>query len=169
MSLKAIQKLSYGMYIVSSAFEGKKNGQIANTVFQVTSEPEQICVCLNKLNLTHEIVKKSGLFSVSVLNLETPMIFIGKFGFKSGRDIDKFSDTKHIMGNNGIPVVTENSSASLQAKVVSTQDAGTHTLFIGEVVNSQILSDEEAMTYDFYHKVKGGKSPKTAPTYNKEE
>jgi len=169
MTLKAIQKLSYGMYIVSSSFDGKLNGQIANTVFQVTSEPEQICICLNKQNLTHEFVSKSSQFSVSILTKTTPMIFIGKFGFKSGKDIDKFSDTKHSVSDKGLPLILENTCASIEAKVISSLDAGSHTMFIGVVTNSQILSAEEAMTYDFYHQVKGGKSPKTAPTYVKEK
>ncbi len=170
MDLNALRKVSYGVYIVSSKKnDGPFNGQIANTVFQVTSEPAKIAVCINTQNLTHEFISESGVFSVSVLSRDTPMPFIGKFGFKSGRDIEKFKDVKHLNGPTGAPVVTENSVAWLDAKVVSRADVGTHTLFIGEIAGGAVLSDAEPMTYDHYHKVKGGKSPKTAPTYIQED
>lgn len=169
MDLNALRKLSYGVYIVSSKKnDGSFNGQIANTVFQVTNDPAKIAVCINTQNLTHEFISESGVFSVSVISTEAQMPFIGKFGFKSGRDIDKFKDTAHIAGPSGAPVVTENAAAWIDAKVVSSADVGTHTLFIGELAGGAVLSDAEPMTYDHYHQVKGGKSPKTAPTYIKE-
>lgn len=166
MDISALRKISYGVYIVSSKKnDGSFNGQIANTVFQVTSEPPKIAVCINTQNLTHEFISESGVFSVSVLTKETQMPFIGKFGFKSGRDIDKFKDVKYLTGPSGAPVVTDNASAWLDAKVVSSANVGTHTLFIGEITGGAVIFDGEAMTYDYYHLVKGGKSPKAAPTY----
>lgn len=155
------------MYVVSSVLEGKYNGQISNTVFQVTSDPPKITVCLSKENLTHQFVRKSGLFSVSVLTQDAPMTFIGKFGFKSGKDVDKFKDTKFIKTDNGIPVVVDYSCAWLCARVVSSVDVGTHTLFIGEMVNSARINDIEPMTYEYYHLNLKGKSPKNAPTYER--
>jgi ferric-chelate reductase [NAD(P)H] len=169
MNLQTLYKIGYGMYIVSSKNrEGKFNGQIANTVFQVTSEPPQIAVCLNKNNLTTDYVKESGMFIVSVLRKETPLEFIGRFGFKSGRNINKFENLNYKISNLGLPIILENSLAYVEAKVVNSIDVGTHILFVGEVVDAEILSEGEAMTYEFYHLVKRGKSPKTAPTYIKE-
>ncbi|MCX5749700.1 MAG: flavin reductase family protein [Candidatus Saganbacteria bacterium] len=165
MDTSALRKLSYGMYVVCSTKDGNINGQIADTVFQVTSEPVQIAVCINKQNLTHEFISSSGIFSVSVLSQETPMIFIGKFGFKSGRDTDKFKDTKYETGTSKVPIVLDFAVASLEGKVVKSLDVGTHTLFIGEITDSRVLSDKEPMTYSYYHEYLKGKSPKTAPTY----
>lgn len=169
MDQNALRKIGYGVYIVSSKKnDGSINGQIANTVFQVTSEPVQIAVCINTKNYTHEFISDSGLFSVSVLSKDAPLKFIGQFGFKSGRDINKFEGVEYYSGSSGVPVVTGNSAACLEARVVSKIDVGTHTLFIGQVVDGRMLSDAEPMTYEYYHLVKGGKSPKTAPTYIKE-
>jgi len=170
MNLQALYKIGYGMYIVSSKNkDGKFNGQIANTVFQVTSEPPQIAVCLNKNNLTTEYIKDSGVFIISVLRKETPLEFIGRFGFKSGRDINKFETINYKNSSLGLPIILDNSLAYVEAKVVNSIDVGTHILFVGEVVDTDILSEGETMTYEFYHLVKKGKSPKTAPTYIKEE
>jgi len=162
---KALHKISYGLYIVSSNLNGKINGQIANALFQVTAQPQTIAVSINKENLTHEYISKSKTFSVSVLNEDTPMKLIGTFGFKSGRDIDKFKDCKYILGETKCPMINEYTIAYFEAKVINNLDVGTHTIFIGEVVDAKIVSDEKPMTYEYYHKIKGGYSPKTAPTY----
>ena len=169
MNKKVFHKLSYGLYIVSSKKEDKFNGQIANTVFQVSSRPPTIAVSLNKENFTNEYVKESSVFTVSVLSTETPMKFIGLFGFKSGRDIDKFINLKYKIGVTGAPVVLENTVAYLECRVIKSMDISTHTLFVGEVIDADIVEEVEPMTYDFYHKVKKGLSPKTAPTYIGEE
>lgn len=169
MNLTALQKINYGMFIVSSKYGEKLNGQIANTVFQVSAEPPAIAVCINKQNLTHELISKSKFFSVSVLSQQAPMEFIGRFGFRNGRDFDKFERISYKAGVTGAPIVTENSTAYFEAEVTNVADAGTHTLFVGKIVASEILSDAEPMTYSFYHTIKKGKSPKTAPTYIKEE
>ncbi len=168
MDPTTLQKITYGMYIVASSFEGKINGQISNTVFQVTSEPARISVCINKQNLTHELIEKSKIFTVSILSTEAPMTFIGKFGFKSGRDTDKFKGIEYRMTGTGNPVILDHAIGFIDAKVVGSCDSGTHTLFIGEVVDSETFNDKEPMTYDYYHKHLKGKSPKTAPTYIKE-
>ena len=91
MNNRTLHKISYGLYIVSSKKGDKLNGQIANTVFQITSEPPTIAVSINKGNLTHDYIAQSGVFTVSILSEQAPMELIGKFGFKSGRDIDKFA------------------------------------------------------------------------------
>lgn len=169
MNKKAIQKICYGVYIISSKSNGKLNGQIANTVFQITSEPPTVAISINKENLTHEFILKSKVFSVSVLARSAPMSLIGQFGFKSGRDIDKFHGINYKVSNTGAPIILDSTVAYLDCEVLSSTDVGTHTVFIGKIVDADILSDEEPMTYAYYHEVKGGKSPKTAPTYIKEE
>ncbi len=169
MNLKAIQKICYGVYIISSKMDGKINGQIANTAFQITSDPPTLAISINKQNLTHEFIESSKVFAVSILSKFAPMTLIGKFGFKSGRDTDKFADTKYKTGTTGAPVVLDSTIGYLECEVVSMTDVGTHTIFIGKVVDCDVLSDSEAMTYTYYHQVKGGKEPKTAPTYVKEE
>jgi flavin reductase (DIM6/NTAB) family NADH-FMN oxidoreductase RutF/rubredoxin len=166
MNPRALHKISYGLYVVTSKKGTKFNGQIANSVIQTTAEPPMIAICLNKQNLTHEFVEASKVAAVSVLSQDAPMEFIGRFGFKSGRDIDKLEGVKHKMGDTGVPVVLDHAIAYYEMKVAASMGAGTHTLFVGEVVAAEVLDETaEAMTYAYYHEVKRGKSPKTAPTY----
>jgi len=151
--------------VVTSRNNGRLNGQVANTVFQVTSEPLTIGVSINRNNLTWEIIKASRVLAVSVLCQETPLSFIGRFGFKSGRETDKFEGVSYKIGETGAPVVLDNAVACLEARVTQELDVGTHTLFIGEVVEAEVISDRTCMTYDYYHQIKGGKTPKAAATY----
>ena len=169
MDKKAFYKIGYGLYIVTSGNEGKYGGQIANTVFQVTAEPATVAVSINKQNYTHGLIVASGKFTVSVLEEATPMTLIGRFGFKSGRDTDKFADIQVKAGITGIPVVTEHAVAFIEAEVIGSMDCGTHTIFLGRVIESEVLGDSEPMTYAYYQKVKGGKAPKNAPTYQAPE
>jgi len=166
---KALHKISYGLYVVTSRKKDGFNGQIANTVFQTTSEPATIAVSVNKQNFTHEFIQESNVFAVSVLSKNTPLKFIGHFGFKSGRDIDKFEGINYKVGRTGAPIVLDNAVAYLEAEVIKEVDAGTHTIFIGKVVDAEVLTDEGPMTYSYYHEVKRGIVPKAAPTYIKEE
>jgi len=168
MNKKTLHKISYGMYIVSSRNGDKFNGQIANSVFQITSEPITIAISINKNNLTNEFIRSSRVFSVSILSQEAPMIFIGTFGFKSGREIDKFKDVNYKIGTNGAPIVLDYAIAYLEAKVKNLIDAGTHTIFIGKVIEGDILRDETPMTYEYYHSVKKGLISKNAPHYIEE-
>ena len=165
MNTKTLYKISYGLYVVSSKMGEKINGQIANTVFQITSQPPTIAVSINKENLTHEFIERSKVFTISILSEETPMKFIGHFGFKSGKELNKFKDVNYKVGVTGAPIVLENAIGYLEAELTNTLDAGTHTVFIGKVLDAEIINDKEPMTYAYYHKVKGGKAPKTAPTY----
>ncbi len=170
MNTSAFRKISYGLYVVTSGKEGRFNGQIANTVFQVTSEPPTLAVSINKLNFTHEHIRESRRFAVSILGETTPMTMIVQFGFKCGRDINKFEGISVRTGKTGVPVVVDHAVAFVETEVVGELDCGTHTIFLGQVVECDILDAEaEPMTYAYYHKVKGGKAPKTAPTYLKEE
>jgi len=161
-----LYKISYGLYVISSINNDNKfNGQIANTLIQVTSQPAQVTVTLHKENLTHKYIMESNVFSASILSQATDMEFIGKFGFKTGHNIDKFNDIEYMTGKTGTPIVLANTIAYLDAKVIGKLDVGTHTIFLGKVENTGMVSDHEAMTYAYYHQIKGGKSPKNAPTY----
>jgi flavin reductase (DIM6/NTAB) family NADH-FMN oxidoreductase RutF/rubredoxin len=162
---RALYVISYGMYVITSCLEDKLNGQIANTVFQVSSEPPRIAVSINKNNLTHEYISRSGVLGVSVLDEPTPMTFIGLFGFKSGRDVDKLSQVKYKKGVTGCPLVTDNALAVMEGKIVGSADAGTHTIFIVDLVAAEVLREGAPLTYAFYHEEKKGKAPKSAPTY----
>ena len=168
MNLKALHNLSYGLYVVSSGKGDRLNGQIANTVIQVTSEPPAVAVCINKKNLTHEFITESKAFTTSMLSRDTPLSFIGHFGFKSGRDVDKLKDVNYKLGETKAPIVLDHSLAYLEARVVNQADVGTHTIFIGDVVGAEVLKEGEPMTYAYYHEVKRGTTPKTAPTYIEE-
>ncbi|MDD5037976.1 MAG: flavin reductase [Dehalococcoidales bacterium] len=169
MNPKALFKLSYGMYVVASKKGNKLNGQIANTVFQITSEPPTIAVSINKKNLTWDYIRESGVFAVSILCQDTPLSFIGQFGFKSGRDVDKMSGTNYKPGQTGAPVMLDNANAYLEAKVTREMDVGTHTVFVGEIVDGDVINEKPGMTYDYYHRVKRGTTPKTAPSYVEEK
>ncbi|MEM3465615.1 MAG: flavin reductase family protein, partial [Candidatus Jordarchaeales archaeon] len=133
-----------------------------------TADPPTIAVRINKQNLTHEFIRKSGVFSVSILTRDTPLKFIGIFGFRTGKEIKKFENVKYKLGVTGAPIVLENTVGYVEAKVVSSVDVGTHTIFIGRVVDAEILNDAEPMTYAYYHEVKQGKTPEKAATYIKE-
>ncbi len=166
MNPKALHKISYGIYVVSSKKEDKINGQIVNTVFQVTSDPPQIGIAINKQNLTHEFIVASRVFTIGILSKDTPPKFIGKFGFRSGRDFDKFKDTNYRIGKTGAPIIFENTIGYIECEVVGSVDCGTHTLFIGKVVDAGIMNEgAEPLTYDYYHKELKLKVPKTATTY----
>jgi len=165
MDHRALHKIGYGLYVICSRKGDRLNGQIANTVFQVTSEPPTISVSINKNNLTHEFIRESKVFTVSALSQDAPLSFIGHFGFKSGRDIDKLEGINYKIGETRAPVVTDNTLAYLEAKVIQEVDVGTHTLFIGELVAAEVLKEGEPMTYAYYHQVKRGTTPKTAPSY----
>lgn len=165
MNRKALHKLSYGVYVVTSGGEARCNGQIANAVMQVTSEPPTLAVCINKQNFTHELIRESRVFTVSVLSKNTPLSLIGVFGFNCGRNMDKFKGVNYNIGKTGARIVVDYTVAYMEARVVNELDVGTHTVFIGEVVDAEVLSDDEPLTYAFYHEAKNGSTPLTAPTY----
>jgi len=169
MNTKALYKLGYGLYIVGSRKGKRFNGQISNTVFQITSQPPTLAVSINKSNLTHQFIRQSKVFTASILAKDTPLAFIGHFGFKSGRDIDKLKGINYIIGKTKAPVVTDHAVAYLEARLIQKLDVGTHTIFIGELVGAEVISEDEPLTYAYYHLVKRGTTPKTAPSYIAEE
>ncbi len=162
---RTLHKISYGLYIVTSK-EGKKyNGQIANAVMQITAQPVIIAVGIHKQNLTHQFISSSGHFAISILEQETPFSLIERFGFKSGRDIDKLAGVGHQWTVEQVPYITDHSLAYLAATTIQKVDAGTHTLFLGEVTEAAILKEGVPMTYDYYHRVTRRGMPPTAPTF----
>ncbi len=160
----ALQTLSYGVYIISSCLNGKLNAQLANIAFQVTAEPERIAIGIHKDNLTHEYIEKSKVFAVSVVSKSAPMKYILPFGFKSGREFNKLEGIKFKIGTTGCPIPTENILSAIEAKVINEINIDSHTLFIGEIILTHIITEGSPLTYMEYHKRKG-KTQKNAPTY----
>lgn len=166
IDIEALFKISYGLYIVSSGDSKKGNGFISNTVFQVTSEPARFVVSCNKNNYTSDFIQQYNTFSVSILSTNTPSEIFGTFGYKSGRDLDKFEGLDIKYGETGVPIVLDSAIAYLEFKLERTVDVGTHIMFIGKLVIAEIInSREEPITYSYYRNVKKGLSPKNAPTY----
>ncbi len=169
MKYKAFHKLSYGVYLVTTRFNGKDAGYIANTVFQVTSEPSQIAISCHKKNSSTENILKSGIFSVSVLKKDTSTSLIGQFGFMSGDELDKFRNVDTVTAKTGSPIILDSSVAWFDCKVTISYDLGTHVLIIGEVLESEVVSDEEPLTYAWYREKYKMLSPKNSPTYIEKE
>ena len=162
----ALFKVSYGLYIVCAGSKENGNGYISNTVFQVTSDPPRFATCCNKDNHTVGLIQSSGVFSVSVLQIDAGVRTIGAFGYKSGKDTDKLKEMDVRYGETGVPIVLNDAIAFLEFKVVETLDVGTHLMFIGELVHSEVLDDNtDPLTYEYYRKEKKGVAPKNAPTY----
>ena len=159
-------KVSYGLYLVSAKFQDTKAGYVANTVFQVTSNPPKFGISCNKDNFSAGIIQKSGAFAFSVLGEQASTGLIGDFGYRSGREIDKFKGVNYFIGETGSPVVTDSCLAWFDCKIVETFDVGSHWLFIGEAISSEVIKSEiKPLTYNYYREVMKGFSPKNAPTY----
>lgn len=154
MDNKAMFKLTYGLYVVGTQLEGKMNAQIANTVFQINSDPVTVAISLNNNNYTKEMVDKSGVFSVNVLSENADMDIVANFGFKSGREFDKFAKYSATCGKTGAPLLNiPQIAANLEAEVIQKTEIGTHTVFIGKVVDAVDLPNIQ-MTYAEYHVMK---------------
>ncbi|MPM53038.1 Anaerobic nitric oxide reductase flavorubredoxin [bioreactor metagenome] len=147
----ALFNISYGLFVLTANDGVKDNGCIINTVQQITSQPKQISICVNKQNYTHDMIAKSGLFNVSVLAQEAPFDIFRHFGFQSGRDVNKFESIKNTYRSaNGILYITEITNAVISGKVIGSYDCGTHTLFIAEVTEARKLSFVPSVTYEYY-------------------
>ena len=147
----ALFKLSYGLFVVSVKDGEKQNGCIINTAMQVTDNPKIIQIAVNKANYTNEILKKTGEFNISVLDVTTPFSIFERFGFKSGRDTDKLNGFSDIdKTENGIFYLTKYTNAVISAKVIQTVEFETHTVFFAEVQEAKVLSDTESVTYQYY-------------------
>jgi flavin reductase (DIM6/NTAB) family NADH-FMN oxidoreductase RutF/rubredoxin len=165
MNYSAFHKLSYGLYIIATEYEGEKVGYVANTAFQITAEPSKIAISCSKDNYSAQKILESKKFSISVLKKEVDTSLIGKFGFMSGNDIDKFAGVNTITAKTGAPIVVDSSVAWFDCEVLDSMDVGSHFLIIAEVVDGDVLSTEEPLTYAYYHTKYKMRSPKNAPTY----
>lgn len=152
MDTKALNKISYGLYVLTAKADGKNNGCIVNTVMQVSGSPVTIAVGVNKQNYTHDIICKTGEFNISVLSDETPFDLIKRFGFASGRDTDKFDGFPAPTAENGIAYIDKYTNSYLTCKVIDKIDFGTHTLFKAELTGAECFSGKESLTYSSYHK-----------------
>lgn len=164
MDMNALFKLSYGLFVLSAKENGKDNGCIINTAMQLTDTPAQIAVAVNKQNYTHDMVKNTGIFNLSVLSQDAVFWIFQHYGFQSGRDVDKFANLPEARTENGVRYVQGCTNAVISGKVVSTVDCGTHTLFIAEVTDAKILSEEPSVTYQYYF---DHIKPKPQPTEKK--
>jgi len=144
----------------------KGNGYISNTFFQVTSDPPRFATCCNKNNYTAEFMKNSGSFAVSVLHTDTSSEIFSRFGYKCGRDIDKLEGMSVKYSKTGVPIVLNDSIAFFEFKIIQTIDIGTHLMFIGDLVQAEMIDGtKEPITYQYYRQVYKGFAPKNAPTY----
>ena len=168
---RALADMTYGLFIVGSKDGEKFNAMIANSVFQVTAEPPKIAIALNKQSLTHDYIEKSGLFSIQAIAQGADMLFLGNFGFRTGKNYDKFAKVSYKLSSQGLPIVLDNTLSWMVVKVNQTIDLGTHTMFIGPVEETQIIKEGKPLTYDYYQMVLRGKTPRGATTFkeNKEK
>lgn len=153
MNNEALFKIGYGLYVLSANEDGFDNGCIVNTVMQVTNTPNRIAIAVNKQNKTHDMIMKTAHFNVSVLSTDVPFEVFKHFGFQSGKDVNKFAETeKYKRTENGILIAQEYANAYISGSVFHSVDLGTHTMFIADVTDAEVLSDKDSVTYDFYHK-----------------
>ncbi|MBP5719313.1 MAG: flavin reductase [Abditibacteriota bacterium] len=148
---EAFFKLSYGLFVLTARDGNKDNGCIINTVMQVTDTPTRIAVCVNKANFTHDMIKKTGIFNVSILTEKVPFKVFEHFGFQSGKNVNKFEKNDAVLrSENGVYYIPKYTNAFMSGKVVSAQDFGTHTLFVADVTEAKALSADPSVTYAYY-------------------
>ena len=167
MDLKTLFKLNYGLYIVTSQDEDKFSGCVVNTVTQITAEDKpKLIVAINKENYTSKLANRSKKINISILSQEADMMLIGKFGFQSGKDINKLEGTEYLVGKNEIPIVTKSVVGYIETNILDIIDCNTHNLYILEIQEAELLNDKKPMTYEYYHTVVKGKTPPKAYTYS---
>ena len=151
MDKKAMYKLSYGLFVLTAKEGEKDNGCIINTAIQAASTPNQMSICVNKANDTHDMIMRTGEFTVSVISQRASFDLFKHFGFQTGREVNKFADfTACDRGQNGIYYITEGTNAYISVKVAKTEDLGSHTMFIGEITDMEVLSGDASATYEYY-------------------
>lgn len=165
MDKKAVYKLTYGLFVLTSRLEGRDSGCIINTAGQVTSEPNRISIAVNKANFTHDLVKQSGIFNVSILSEKADFDLFRRFGFQSGRTADKFADFAGCKrSSNGLYYITQGTNAYISAALEQAIDLGSHTLFIASVTDMETLSSVPSTTYAYYQSSIKPQPEKTAST-----
>ena len=151
MNQQAMYKLSYGLFVATTHGEKGDNGCIINTAVQAASSPNLMSICVNKANLTCDCIRKTGMYSLSVISRDAPFELFKRFGFQSGRTVDKFADYKECKrGANGIYYITEGTNARFDVRVVTLEDLGSHMMFIGEITDMDVLSEVPSATYEYY-------------------
>ena len=153
MNTKAMYKLSYGLFVCTAKCGDKINGCITNTAIQVASEPNRISIAINKANYTHDMIMETGICNISVISNDADFELFEHFGFRSGRDVDKFADfssDSYKIASNGVPYIVKGTNAFFSLKVDKTVDLGSHTLFICEPLDMEVLSDTSSCTYEYY-------------------
>ncbi len=167
MDKTALFNLSYGVYVVTAwADGGKPTGCVANSAMQITSSPATVAVSINHDNYTNKCIKDTGVFALNILGESVDPLIIGGFGFRSGKDCNKFEGIDHLV-KGYLPVLPQ-AISFISCKVINTMETDTHTVFLGEVTDAGNLNNDTPMTYAYYHKVIKGKAPKNAPTYVEE-
>ncbi|MBQ3131099.1 MAG: flavin reductase [Clostridia bacterium] len=167
MNTKVLRSLSYGVYVTTAMDGQRPTGCITNSVMQITSSPATVAVSVNHDNYTNGCIEKSGFFAVSILAVDSDSSLIGRFGFQSGRDVDKFEGLSYETVE-GVPVIADG-CGYVVCKLINKMETSTHTVFLGEIIAAETGSRTEPMTYAYYHNVIKGKSPKAAPTYIPDE
>ena len=151
MNEKALFQLTYGLYVLTAAKDGRQNGCIINTAGPVTNTPNRIQIAVNKANYTHDMIKETGVFNVSMISQKASFELFKRFGFQSGKDVDKFAGFEgYAVGENGVNYITDGCNGYISVKVEQTLDLGTHTLFIGLVTDMDVLNDVPSTTYGYY-------------------
>jgi flavin reductase (DIM6/NTAB) family NADH-FMN oxidoreductase RutF/rubredoxin len=166
INLEALFGISYGLYIVSSGTKDKGNAFISNSVFQVSAEPPKFAVCCNKNNYTSDLIIETGFLAATILEINTPADIFAIFGYKSGREYNKMKGWNVNYSENGVPVILNHAISFLECNVLNKIDVGTHWLFIGDLLQTEMINHNlEPLTYQYYRQVKKGLAPKNAPTY----
>nr|MDD5837119.1 ferritin family protein [Eubacteriales bacterium] len=151
MNEKAMHKLSYGLFVLTAKDGDRDNGCIINTAIQAASAPNQLSICVNKANFTHDMIKKTGKFVVSIISQGATFDLFKHFGFQSGKDVNKFENfTDYKRCENGICYITKGTNAYISVTVTGTQDLGSHTMFVGTIDDMEVLSDQRSATYEYY-------------------
>ena len=151
MAGNAMHNLTYGLYVLTARDGDRHNGCIIDTAVQVASSPAKLSISVNKNNLTHDMILKTGEFNVSVINVRATLKLFERFGFQSGRTTDKFAGyNEYVAGENGLYYITEGTNSYISVKVFKTEDLGSHTMFIGEITDMKVLNDITSMTYKYY-------------------
>ena len=154
MDTKAMYKLTYGLFVLTTKQGDKDNGCIINTAIQAASDPNQMSICVNKANYTHDLIKESGKFNVSVISEDAKFELFKRFGFQCGKNIDKFEsfESGYAAAENGIRYIVDGTNAYFSVNVDKTVDLGSHTMFVGQIQDMNVLSDVPSATYTYYQK-----------------
>ncbi|MDO4796609.1 MAG: flavin reductase family protein [Coriobacteriales bacterium] len=165
MDATALFSFQSGLYVVSASDGEERAACIINTGLQLTSSPIQVEVVVNKQNYTEGVIARAGHFALTVVTESANMMYVGRFGFRTSKDYDKFDGIETCQTILGDPYTPENAACVLACDVVKTLDVGTHTIFVGEVKDAQVLSGDPSMTYSYYHTVLKGKTPPKASSF----